>query len=139
MVLVDMRVLSSPPTWLKQDGYHRSSEQAIARTAINGTLHESFYGIYGKYHDQGSVVLQGNWSKQVYSMWTCFIIPIPLAMVPLLSRPISGSASKADNEGQELFLVVFLIFFAMTNRYWVLVCIDVIVLVPSWVVCMDSS
>jgi hypothetical protein len=99
MVLVDMRALKSPPTWLKQDGYHRISEQAIARTAVNGTLHETFYGIYGKYHDQGSVVLQGNWSKQVYSMWTCFIIPIPLAMVPSLTRAISGSVSKADKEG----------------------------------------
>lgn len=95
MVLVDMRaaVKSEPPKWLKQDGYHRISDQAIARTAVNGALHETFYGIYGKYYDQGNVVLRGNWSKQVYSMWTCFIVPIPLSLAMVLSPSLPGLAT----------------------------------------------
>jgi hypothetical protein len=61
MVLVDMRSVKghlSTPKWLKEDGFKKVGDQAIARVVQNGVLLESFYGIFGKYFGRGEVVLE---------------------------------------------------------------------------------
>ena len=78
LVLVDLRSAAAPPAWLEEDGFSAVSDQAIARGVRAGALSEAFYGIYGQYFDRGErVVLKGNWSREVHSMYAVFVVPGP--------------------------------------------------------------
>lgn len=74
LLLVDMRVKNFFK-WLKDDGYRRVVDQAIARRVENGSLQEIHFAIYGKYVEECEIVLRGNWCKEVTTMYSVFVVP----------------------------------------------------------------
>ena len=93
LVLIDMRTVKSPPKWLLEDGFRRITDQAIACVIQSGQVQESFFGIFGKcYGKNESVFLKGNWSKEVQSMYSVFILPTPSGK-DLASNPGTGTGT----------------------------------------------
>ena len=102
LLLVDMRAIN-PLKWLIDDGFIKISDQAIGRVALSGIIYETSYSIYGKYFQEGEVVLEGNCSKEIHSMYGIFIIPIPNDMVHSLQKGVNDK-EKEDSEKQILKL-----------------------------------
>ena len=95
LLLFDVRA-TRPPHWLNDDGYHKISNQAIGRIVTFGVMCETHYSIFGKYHTAGEVVLRGNWSKEMHSMYSIFLIPVPQDMIDCLSKD-KKDLSKDDS------------------------------------------
>ena len=77
LVLVDIEC-SSEPKWLKEDGYSRIIDQAIARCPSNHSFDDYHYAIYGKtFNANDEITLGGNWCKDVRRMYSVFVVPIP--------------------------------------------------------------
>ena len=93
LLLFDVRA-TRPPHWLNDDGYHKISNQAIGRVVNFGVMCETHYSIFGKYCCAGEVVLRGNWSKEMHSMYSIFLIPVPQDMIDCLSKDLSKESKE---------------------------------------------
>ena len=75
LVLADSRKAMK---WLRDDGYQDLIGHAIARRVLRGTLQEVYFTIHGKYFPaNSSVELRGNYSKDITTMYTVFVVPAP--------------------------------------------------------------
>ena len=77
LVLVDVE-FHSEPKWLKEDGYSRIMDQAIARCVSKNGFDDYHYAIFGKsFEANEGIVLGGNWGKDARKMYSVFIISTP--------------------------------------------------------------
>jgi hypothetical protein len=108
------------PKWLKEDGFKKIGDQAIARVVQNGVLMESFYGIFGRYFGRGEVVnLKSNWSKEIHAMYGVFIIPTPPPQELALpvDIPVPSEAPNGDPIGIYIYMCFYLYMYIYTYIY----------------------
>lgn len=93
ILLIDSKV--SQPKWIQEDGFHSLAQHAVARKIVRGVLKEIHYTLVGRLAQAGeSVMLKGNWSRQVGAMYCACILAAPIDT----DLPSSNRSAEATDQ-----------------------------------------
>jgi hypothetical protein len=65
------------PKWMVDEGFMKICQQVVAKQVIKGLMEEYRYHLFGKIYEAGSqVILQGNRTRTMSSMYSVFLLPV---------------------------------------------------------------